>query len=135
MTNIMVPISPGELLDKLTILELKSKAIRAPEKLANVDTELRALTEVARKSVPNDEIVSVLRDELLEVNADLWQIEDDIRACEARKDFGAGFIALARAVYITNDRRADIKRKINIHLGSALVEEKSYSEHGLNHDS
>lgn len=126
MDTIMVPTAPGELVDKLTILRLKSERIADPDKLANVRREQAALQETADRHLPPSETLSTLWQDLYEINAALWVIEDDIRACEARGDFGPAFIELARAVYATNDRRAAVKKRINLHLGSALVEEKSY---------
>lgn len=124
--QIRVPISPGELLDKLTILRLKTERIEDATKLANVRQEFEALRQVADTALDLTPDLSALWADLYEVNAALWQIEDDIRRCEARRDFGADFVALARAVYVTNDRRAAIKRQINDLLGAAITEEKSY---------
>jgi len=130
MTEILVPTSPGELIDKLTILRLKSEKITDAAKLVNVHHEMDILSETARVAVPMSDGLRALWDELYEINADLWVIEDDIRAFEAKSDFGAGFIALARAVYVTNDERARVKKDINLLLGSQIVEEKSYTEFG-----
>lgn len=127
MKDILVPVAPGELVDKLTILRLKSERIEAPEKLANVQRELARLEKVATATLPRDARLEALWDDLYEVNVGLWDIEDDIRRCEARGDFGKAFIALARAVYVTNDRRARLKKQINLLLGSDIVEEKSYA--------
>ncbi len=129
MTDILVPTSPGELIDKITILRLKADKIGDPVKLANVQRELAVLTALADYLPPSAELTT-LWDELYQINASLWMIEDDIRDHEAASDFGASFIALARAVYQTNDRRAAVKKRINLHLGSAIVEEKSYHDHG-----
>ena len=126
MSDILVPISPGELVDKLTILRLKSENIADAEKLINVRIEMEQLQAVADNQLPPSEGLSQLWRELYELNADLWAIEDDIRACEARRDFGPAFVALARSVYVTNDERAAIKRRINLLMGSQLIEEKSY---------
>ncbi|WPY93681.1 DUF6165 family protein [Limimaricola variabilis] len=126
MKQVMVPVPPGELIDKLTILEIKLARIIDPDKRANVARE-HALLEAAREeAVPESEGLDHLRGELAAINLELWEIEDEIRACEARRDFSERFIALARAVYRTNDRRAAVKRRINLLLGSDLVEEKSY---------
>ncbi len=130
MDDVLIPVAPGELIDKLTILRLKTERIADPAKLANIRHEKALLEETARKALPATPEIGALREELYEINARLWQIEDDIRACEAAGDFGARFIELARAVYVTNDRRADVKRRINTHLGSAIVEEKSYADYG-----
>jgi hypothetical protein len=123
---IRVPISPGELLDKITILRIKSKRMSDPQKLANVRLELKELEDTWRASAPKTDVESDLR-ALLEVNERLWVIEDDIRDKERAQAFDAEFIRLARAVYFENDERAAIKRRINIKLGSAIVEEKSYA--------
>lgn len=126
MADVMIPVSPGELADKLTILRLKDEMIDDPVKLANVRHELAVLEAVADDVFPVTADLKALWDALYEINRQLWQIEDDIRACEAQKDFGETFIALARAVYVTNDKRADVKKRMNLLLGSAIVEEKSY---------
>lgn len=124
---IAIPISPGEVVDRLTILEIKSQRIADKSKLTNIRHELDELTEVAKTTIPDTEDMRALRTELRAVNEKLWVIEDDIRECERKRDFGDNFIALARAVYKTNDRRADLKRKINEALGSDLIDEKSYA--------
>ncbi|GGL54637.1 DUF6165 family protein [Wenxinia marina] len=129
MDDILVPVSAGELIDKITILRIKSERIADEAKLANVRRELSVLQAVADK-LPDTPDLPVLEDELMGINTRLWVIEDDIRECEARGDFGPDFIALARAVYRTNDRRADAKRRINELLGSTIVEEKSYADYG-----
>ena len=126
MKDILVPTAPGELIDKLTILRLKEEKISDPDKLANVRHERAALQSIADRALPPSVELMALWDDLYSINADLWEIEDDIRAFEARGDFGPGFIALARAVYVTNDERAAVKKRINLLLGSAIVEEKSY---------
>jgi len=127
--NITVPVSVGEVIDKVTILEIKSERISDEAKLKNVVTELEALRPLVSGGVfDSDELVD-LTDGLRRVNAELWDIEDDIRAEEATGRFGDRFIELARAVYITNDRRAELKKKINLATGSDLVEEKSYEDY------
>ena len=126
MKDILVPISPGELIDKLTILRIKSERITDPEKLKNVHHERKVLQSVADAQLEASDALNRLWEQLYQVNCDLWTIEDDIRAFEIRSDFGSGFIALARAVYVTNDQRADIKKQINVVTGSQLMEEKSY---------
>lgn len=126
MIDILVPISPGELIDKLTILRLKSEKIVDADKLDKVRKELSILQSVADKNIQSSPKLNALWQELYAINADLWAIEDDIRAFDARNDFGSGFIALARSVYEVNDRRASIKLKINTLLGSEIVEVKSY---------
>ena len=126
MSEITVPVSPGELLDKITILRIKSMRMKDPVKLANVRLELGALEKIWRNSAYAGIDVEADLSALLAVNQRLWEIEDDIRDQERQRDFGAEFIRLARAVYIENDERAAIKRRINLNLGSTIVEEKSY---------
>lgn len=127
MNTIMTPIAPGELLDKITILQIKSERITEAEKHANVMVELTALQAVSAEHIPETETIIALTDDLKQVNEALWVIEDDIRDCERAGDFGTEFVRLARAVYVTNDKRAALKRDINTALGSALIEEKSYA--------
>ena len=129
MSEIKVPISPGELLDKITILRIKSRRMTDPAKVANVRTELRALEETWSGSAYSKIDISADVDALFAVNERLWVIEDDIRDQERAKDFGSEFIRLARAVYVENDERAAIKRRINSALGSAIIEEKSYRDY------
>ncbi|MFO0512247.1 MAG: DUF6165 family protein [Gammaproteobacteria bacterium] len=126
MKDILVPISPGELLDKITILRIKSARMTDETKLRNVRVELEALERTWRDS--GSAIPEVAADEaaLQRVNEELWDIEDRIRDKERAKEFDAVFIELARAVYVTNDERARFKKNINVTLGSRLVEEKSY---------
>ncbi|MHA1598295.1 MAG: DUF6165 family protein [Alphaproteobacteria bacterium] len=125
--NINVEISPGELIDKLTILAIKLERIEDADKLKNIRHEHDVLTSALAASIPASGRLDELTGQLKAVNEELWEIEDDIRDCERAKDFGEKFIGLARAVYITNDRRSNVKRDINEHLGSSLVEEKSYA--------
>ncbi len=129
MELIHIPMSPGELLDKITILEIKSERIDDPQKVANVRTELDLLNATWRKAVPADETVQRLHRELKAINEELWVIEDDIRDKERAKEFDDRFIELARAVYVTNDKRAAAKKELNLHLGSTIVEEKSYQDY------
>lgn len=126
MDDLLVPTAPGELIDKLTILRLKAERITDPAKLGNVRHEQAVLQRIADAGLPPHPDLAALWEELYRINADLWVIEDDIRECEARADFGPGFVELARSVYLTNDRRAAVKKRINLALGSSLVEEKSY---------
>ena len=132
----LVPVSWGELLDKITILELKARLIPEGPARANVTRELDALREVAAPALGADENhaahddLGPLLDALRATNAALWQIEDDIRVKEAQGRFDDHFVALARSVYVTNDERARIKRRINDLLGSALVEEKHHPHAG-----
>ncbi|MFT5540495.1 MAG: hypothetical protein ACI82H_002027 [Alphaproteobacteria bacterium] len=125
-TSITIHISPGEVLDRLTILEIKSERMTDAAKLANVRHELEELAAVVAKTVPIRNDIRALHVELKTINAKLWEIEDEIRDCERGKDFGEKFVALARAVYITNDERSRVKRSINEALGAGLIEEKSY---------
>lgn len=129
MTEILVPTSPGELIDKLTILRLKTERIADPAKLANIRHEQAILLATADAHLPPSDRLSELWDALYEINARLWVIEDDIRDCERAGDFGPRFVDLARAVYRVNDERAAVKKAINLHLGSAIVEEKSYADY------
>jgi len=124
--SISVPISPGELLDKISILEIKLDSIGDRAKQENVRRELAELAAV-RQSLPQSAELAGLTVELKSVNERLWNIEDDIRDCERRQDFGPAFIELARSVYRQNDRRAALKRQINELLGSRLIEEKAYA--------
>lgn len=124
-----VPVSVGEVVDKVTILEIKSDRISDQGKLRNIATELDALRPLVSGGVFDTDEVTALADALREVNGELWDIEDDIRAEEAAGRFGERFIELARAVYVTNDRRAELKKKINLATGSELVEEKSYEDY------
>ena len=127
--SISVPVSWGELIDKITILEIKQTEIREEPALTNIRREHAALmTGLDQAQVGSPEL-DRLKDELLTINRELWAIEDDIRDCERNQDFGPDFIRLARAVYHTNDRRASVKRQINMLLKSELVEEKSYQEY------
>ncbi|HEY5019819.1 MAG TPA: DUF6165 family protein [Steroidobacteraceae bacterium] len=126
MNDILVPISPGELLDKITILRIKCARIDDAAKLANVRLELSRLELSRRGSVPDDADVAAEEAALERVNSELWEIEDRIREHESQRRFDAAFIELARCVYRRNDERAAIKRRINLKLASSLVEEKSY---------
>ena len=127
-TSVQVPVSVGELIDKLTILAIKDARIADDAKRANVRRELEALEAVAvAAGLRQRPGLAELEEALRGVNGELWVIEDRIRDCERRGDFGPGFVELARAVYVTNDRRAALKRQINALGGSELVEEKSYA--------
>jgi len=121
----MTPVSWGELIDKITILEIKAERLTDAAKRANVVTELTLLAQIAAPARQSEE-VTALTAALKAVNEALWEIEDHIRDKEAAQQFDARFIELARAVYVTNDRRAALKRDLNRVLGSGLVEEKSY---------
>ena len=124
--RILVEIGAGELIDKITILRIKSERMTDAAQLANVRRELAVLGAARDASLPASTELSALESDLEAINNALWRIEDDIRACEAARDFGPGFVELARAVYTCNDRRAAIKKQINLLTGSSLIEEKSY---------
>jgi hypothetical protein len=127
MTDILVPISPGELLDKITILRIKSARIKDPAKLANVRLELTLLEKTWEKHTQPGCDVSADERALQAVNERLWDIEDLIREKEAAQSFDHEFIELARSVYLRNDERAAIKKRINTQMGSRITEEKSYA--------
>lgn len=129
MENICIPISPGELLDKITILEIKTEQISDSEKLHNVKTELDMLGRVWDQSSMDSDAVRTLKQSLKTTNMDLWTIEDRIRIKEARKEFDQEFVELARSVYVQNDKRAATKKEINVLLGSDIMEEKSYENY------
>ena len=127
--QLMTPVSPGELLDKLTILEIKSERIDDPDKLTNVRHERDLLEGVWNDSGLSNDRVLQLKGQLRTINEALWDIEDEIRDCERDGDFGERFVELARSVYRTNDQRSEVKKAINLELGSAIVEEKSYADY------
>jgi len=124
---ILVEIAPGELIDKITILEIKSERIADAGKLKNVRVELDVLAAARDAAMAASAELAELTAQLKQVNEALWEIEDAIRDCERGQDFGPKFIELARSVYHSNDRRAALKRQINELLGSKLIEEKSYA--------
>ena len=129
MENIQVPVSPGEVLDKITILEIKSERMDDPGKIANVKRELELLQASWREHVDEDDTVKRIHADLKAINEELWEIEDDIRDKERAREFDEVFISLARAVYVTNDKRANAKKELNVYLGSEIVEEKSYQDY------
>ena len=124
-----IPVSVGEIMDKITILEIKAERILDAEKLANVTAELDTLRPLVTHDALNTASIKALVAEHKDINVALWDIEDDIREREYAKDFGEAFIALARAVYVTNDKRAEVKKQINLATGSTLIEEKSYEDY------
>jgi hypothetical protein len=124
--SVLVPISPGELIDKITILEIKRERIPDAAKRQIVERELALLEDARARQLTASEELSRLTRELKTVNESLWQIEDDIRRCEHDRQFGARFVELARSIYINNDRRAELKRAINELLEAAFTEVKSY---------
>ena len=125
---IRIDVGVGELIDKITILEIKQEQITVPEKLENIRHELNLLNQV-KASLQLSEESARLEKELKTINKKLWDIEDEIRLCESNKRFDEQFIQLARSVYITNDKRCEVKRQINVHHGSQIIEEKSYEEY------
>jgi hypothetical protein len=127
--NILVEISPAELIDKLTILEIKLELIKDDGKRANVKREYSLLISAYQATIVETEPLRELTSTLKRINRELWDIEDNIRAEERAKSFGARFIELARSVYRTNDRRAAVKRQINAMLNSPIPEEKSYADY------
>ena len=129
MSEILVPVSFGELLDKIAILQIKSERMSDPDKLANVRRELSALEQTWMQHPAAGKDIVELRAQLKAVNERLWDIEDDIRRKEQAQAFDGEFIRLARSVYFENDDRARIKKEINLALGSAYVEEKSYQDY------
>jgi hypothetical protein len=129
MSLVSVPVSMGELIDKITILEIKAARIREPAKLEHITRELDLLTNTWLTSGQANAEIAVQREALKTVNETLWDIEDQIRLKEAAGEFDDRFIELARAIYVNNDRRAALKREINQLLGSEIVEEKSYPEY------
>ena len=128
-SNLIIPVSPAELIDKITILEIKRQFIKNSTKLKNVNLEYKLLLDVLINNVSGSEELDLLRSQLKEVNMKLWDIEDKIRDLEKNKVFDKKFIELARLVYFTNDKRSEIKKDINKLLNSEIVEEKSYSDY------
>ena len=129
MNKIIVEVSIGELLDKITILEIKLEKIKDPEKLKFINNEHSILKNQLEKNVKTDHNLNKLYQSLKEVNAKLWVIEDDKRECEKNKDFGEKFIKLSRDVHFLNDDRAKIKLEINNHTGSIIKEIKEYTSY------
>ena len=127
--DILIPASAGELIDKITILEIKLKNIVDPVKNRNVSIELEALSKCFEENIIQSNEIEKLKTNLKQVNRALWNIEDDIRQCEQADEFGEKFVELARSVYKQNDKRAALKKEINILLGSSIIEEKSYADY------
>ena len=123
---ILAEISAGELIDKITILEIKKAKISNMDKLNEIEKELSSLNKTMKKFIPNENLISNFKNDLKEINLKLWHIEDDKRLAEKNNDFGKNFIELARNVYKFNDERAKIKLAINNALGSNIKEVKSY---------
>jgi Family of unknown function (DUF6165) len=126
----LAPVSWGELLDKISILQIKSERVRAADAQQNIRTELDQLSAIAAERLDGDERLQVAYQRLKAVNEKLWDIEDRIREKERAQAFDGDFVALARSVYHSNDERAAIKREINLYTGSELIEEKQYSAYG-----
>ena len=126
-TSVSIEIAPGELIDKITILEINLERVKDEDKLANVRQEYDTLVQSRDAAIEATPELDRLSAELKAANEALWDIEDDIRDCERNKDFGDAFVQLARSVYINNDKRAALKREISELLGSSLIEEKSYA--------
>lgn len=135
LSRVSIDVAPGELLDKITILEIKCERISDATKLQNVRRELAMLNEVRDQAVPSSSYLDGLVLDLKAVNLAIWQVEDKLRDCEKRQEFGRRFVELARSVYRNNDRRAAIKRKLNEYLGSAILEEKGYTAYDESHHS
>ena len=129
MNKIIVEVSIGELLDKISILEIKQDKIKDPEKLKFINNEYSILKDQLKKNVKSDDEINNLYQSLKEINAKLWVIEDDKRKCEKDKDFGEKFIKLSRDVHFLNDDRAKIKLEINNHTGSVIKEIKEYTNY------
>jgi hypothetical protein len=125
-SSVSVPVSIGELYDKISILEIKAERIPDKRKLENIESELLLLSDVARSLPQLDSFLFELNGQLKSVNEALWDCEEAIRDCERRQEYGQEFVGTARAIHRNNDRRAEIKRQINLLSGSSLVEEKSY---------
>jgi len=126
--DIRVSVSAGECLDKITILEIKAAQIKDAAKLSNINHELKILQDICAETLPKEIDISGEMAELKSVNEALWEIEDNIREKEFAGEFDQRFIELARSVYVTNDKRAALKRELNEKLGSELIEEKSYAD-------
>ena len=126
---ILAPVAIGELIDKITILEIKAQRIRDPTKAANVRNELQLLTDARARFAIAGSNIDRLAAELRRINENLWEIEDQIRDCERENNFGPRFVELARSIYRTNDCRAELKRQLNELAGSSIIEEKSYARY------
>ena len=127
--NLVIPISPGELIDKITILEIKRESIVDKEKLSNINLEYKVVLDTLENKIIASNEIDSLRIKLKTINKKLWDIEDQLRDLERSKTFNEDFIKLARSVYFTNDERSEIKKSINKLLNSEIVEEKSYSKY------
>jgi hypothetical protein len=128
-SNILVPLSVGELIDKISILKIKKKKITNKNKQKNIIKELKFLEKIYKSNIKKNKKLDRCEKQLIKINKILWEIEDEIRNCESKRDFKEIFIKLARSVYINNDKRSKIKREINTITGSNLIEEKSYKSY------
>ena len=126
---VKIPVSVGELVDKITILEIKNKKIKDIKKLSNIKLELKLLNEFFRKKKLNTKLIKKLKNYLYNVNLKLWNVEDKLRDHEYKNKFNQNFVKLARNVYFLNDKRSKIKKDINESVGSKIIEEKSYKEY------
>ncbi len=126
---VKIPVSVGELVDKITILEIKNKKIKDFKKLSNIKLELKLLNEFFRKKKLNTKLIKKLKNYLYNVNLKLWNVEDKLRDHEYKNKFNQNFVKLARKVYFLNDKRSKIKKDINESVGSKIIEEKSYKEY------
>jgi len=129
MEDIKVPVSAGELIDKISILKIKKNKIKNKSKLKNINHELSLLKKIYQNNFKKNKKIIIFEKKLILINKKLWEIEDKIRLHESKKNFNKDFIKLARAVYFTNDQRSDIKKKINKLTGSLIIEEKSYKSY------
>lgn len=127
--SIEAPIATGELIDKITILEIKVARFTDAAKIANAQAELTLLCLRRDTAFPPNPMLDALAARLKAVNERIWDLEDTIRDCERRQDFGPNFVTIARSIYRTNDERAAVKREINVAMGSSLIEEKSYASY------
>ena len=127
--SVEIAVSFGELFDKISILEIKQAKVVRPDQRANIEKELDILNRVRAGAVPADVAIDDLRGGLADVNERLWDVEDELRDCERRNEFDAAFVEFARSVYQLNDRRAQLKRELNMRLGSELIEEKLYHDY------
>ncbi len=127
--SVIIPVSAAELIDKITILEIKSQRISDKPKLNNIRNELKVLKQIFTETIHKTSKVQALIKLLQQVNTKIWDTEDKIRLCEKNQNFGPSFVKVARLVYLNNDLRSDIKKKINLLIGSGIIEEKSYVEY------
>ena len=127
--EILIPISVGELVDKITILKIKKKKILNKAKQTNIIKELNFLEKIYKSNFTKNRKIKLYEKELIKINKNLWEIEDQIRNCESKKNFNEIFINLARAVYLNNDKRSIVKKKINLLTKSHIVEEKLYKSY------